>query len=266
MKKDIEVSVIMADYNTKEQDLRDAIASILNQTYSNFEFIIIDDGSANDLEKIAQDFRDKRIKVIKNPGNKGFVYSLNNAIKHSIGKYIVRMDTDDRALPTRIEHLLKFIQQHSEYAVVGSRAVEFSDGESGKILGMPGEKTKKSIMRGDTLVHPSTMFRREAIVESGCYDNFHRAEDLGLWCKLLVKGYRLYVLDEVLLEYRVNPEDYRKRQLRNRRGELQVRLMYYPKMNASLLDYLFIGKGVIAGLLSPRFVRAYRNKFVLKDK
>lgn len=264
--KEPTVSIVMSEYNTPVSDLKVAIQSMLVQTYKDFEFIIVDDGTANDLKSIVNEFNDSRVKILKNPMNMGFVHSLNNAIKYAKGKYIVRMDTDDIALPDRIEKLYSFITTHPEYAVVGSRAVEFSGKKENGVLGKSGEKTRKSIIKGDSLVHPSIIMEKSAIESVGYYKDFNRAEDLALWCELLLDGSRLYVIDDILLRYRVNPNDYRKRKLSNRKGEIKARLHYYPKLGASPIDYLYIIKSIIAGIMPVQFVQNYRNKFVLGEK
>lgn len=264
MKKNtLDISVVMAEYNTNIKDLKMSIRSILDQSFQNFEFIIVDDHGNNDLLKIVTDFRDNRIKVIKNNKNMGLVYSLNTGIRQAEGRFIVRMDTDDIALPNRIEKLYFFILAHPEYDVVSSRAIEFSGDNDFGVLGKSGEKDKKAIMRDNTLIHPSVIFRKAAVANVGFYDDYVRSEDLGLWCKLLINGSRLYTIDDILLKYRVNPSDYSKRTLKNRKGQIKVRFNYYPKMGASLVDYLFILKSIIAGILPIRFVLYYRNKFVL---
>lgn len=266
MDKEISVSVIMAEYNTNITDLLAAINSILDQTYRDFEFIIVDDGGKNDLKKIVDEFGDSRIRIIFNSGNKGFVYSLNNAIEHARGKYLVRMDTDDIALPNRIEKLVQFIKKNNEFDIVGSRATEFSDNVDHGIIGKSGEKSKYAIMRGDTMVHPSVIMRKHAIVRVGGYPDYYRSEDLALWCELLLKGSRFYVIDDVLLKYRVNLHDYKKRNLKNRRGEIQVRLHYYPKLGGGPVEYFRIIKSIVAGLMPSHFVQEYRNKYVLGRK
>ena len=97
------VSVVMPNYNTEEEYLRSAIESILNQTYSNFEFIIIDDGSTNDSVSIIESYDDERIVLIKNTENQGVTRSLNIALDHCKGDYIARMDSDDVSFPNRFE-------------------------------------------------------------------------------------------------------------------------------------------------------------------
>jgi len=262
-KKNVEVSVIMAEYNTQEENLKKAINSILIQTYDEFEFIIVNDGSKTDLEKIVKEFNDNRIKIINNNGNKGFVYSLNTAIKHAKGKYLVRMDTDDISTSDRIEKQVDFMKKHPEYAVVSSKTIEFSGSEEMGLLGESGEKKKNDILKGNTPIHAASIFLKEAIDDVGGYKDFNRAEDFVLWCELLLKNYRLYVTNDMLYYYRVDPDDYKKRTLKNRKGEIIARLKYYPLLKAHPKYYLKILKSIIAGILPKNFVRKYRKKKVL---
>ncbi len=263
MKSVIKVSVIMSEYNTDKTYLRTAIQSILDQTFKDFEFIIVDDRGKNDLAKVVKNFNDDRIRIIKNQKNMGLVYSLNKAVRLAKGEYLVRMDTDDIALPDRIEKTYEFMLAHPEYDVVGSCAVEFSGKKDLGILGKPGEKSKKSIMRGDVPVHPAVIMKKESVVSVSNYDNYQRAEDLALWCKLLLNKKRIFVLDDVLLLYRVNKDDYAKRTLKNRKDELKARITFYPKMGANLVDYLYIAKSIIAGIMPVKLVQICRSRFVL---
>lgn len=261
--KKVDVSVVMSEYNTKREYLCTAIESILNQTFKDFEFIIVDDCGENNLDEIIEKYNDKRIKIIKNDKNRGLVYSLNHGIKEAKGEYIVRMDTDDIADKKRIEKLYGYIKSHPEYAVVSSKVVEFSENKKLGILGKEGEKSKKDIMHGNILIHPSVIMRKDAIEKVGYYKDYTRAEDFVLWCDLLLAGYRLYTMNDILLKYRVNPEDYNKRKLKYRKGEIKARLEYYPKLGANIKDYLYIIKSVISGIMPIWFVRFYRKNFVL---
>ncbi len=261
----LKVSVIMAEYNTSDIYLRQAIDSVLGQTYSNFEFLIVDDSGTNHVKKVIKHYNDKRIRVIENAKNMGFTYSLNNGIKHAKGKYIVRMDTDDVIVPDRFEKLVDYIEEHPEYAAVSSRMVQFTDREELGIVGIQGEKGKREVMRGDVPIHAAAIIRKNDIEEIGLYKDYLRAEDLVLWCELLIAGKRLYMLEEVLYKYRVNPHDYKKRTIRHRKDEIKARLTYYPKLGATPGDYLKIAKSIAAGLAPIWLIRLYHNKFVLKD-
>ena len=260
------VSVIMSEYNTPLDHLMQSIESILNQTFVDFEFVIIDDSGEGRMSRIVERLDDPRIRVIENAKNMGLVYSLNRAIEESRGVYLIRMDTDDIAYPSRIEELYDFILKHPEYDVVGSRAMEFSEGSECGVLGEEGEKTKRSIMRGDSLIHPSVIMKKDSIEMVGLYADYYRAEDLALWCSLLMRGSRLYVIGSILLKYRVDIDDYRKRKLSNRKGEIRARLHYYPKLGAGPVEYLKIIRSIVAGVLPYGIVQKYRKRFVLRRR
>lgn len=126
------VTVLMAEYNTKEEELRQSIESILNQTYKNFEFIIIDDFSEDKSMQIIKSYNDDRIKIYRNDKNIGLAESLNRGIKLASTDFIIRMDTDDIALEDRIEKQVEFAVKHPEYSIVSGKANCF--GESRKIF------------------------------------------------------------------------------------------------------------------------------------
>lgn len=259
------ITVIMPEYNTNVEDLRLAIKSILDQSFTDFELIIIDDASNNDIKQITDGFDDARIRVVVNKSNRGSAYSRNKGIMEARGVFIALMDSDDISSPQRIEKLYKYLLNHPEVDVVGSRAVEFSGISEYGVIGQAGQKTKKSLIKGDVINHGSAIIRKSALTSVRYSDEFRRAQDYVLWCDLVLQGSHLQVVDEVLYRYRVNPEDYSKRKLSNRKYEIKARVMYYPKLGASVLDYRFILKSIVAGLLPAKLSRAYRNTFVLTN-
>ena len=258
------ISVIMSEYNTPPNYLRASIESILNQTFKDIEIIIVDDCGKNDLDSITEEYKDKRIKVIKNNKNIGLVESLNKAITASKADILARMDTDDVADENRLEEQYNFMISHEEYSVVGTLANEFSKNSTTGVLGKPGEKTAKSLAYGDSIIHPSAMMRKKDIQSVGGYKNYKRAEDLSLWFELVMKGFRLFVIDRVLLNYRVNEEDYSKRKLKTRGGEIKARLHYYRLTKAPVLAYLVIIKSIASSILPTRIVAFFRRKIILK--
>lgn len=259
------VSVLMCEYNTPKDHLERAIESILSQTFKDFELIIVNDASKNNLEKITDKYQDKRIRIVNNKKNLGFVESLNIGLGVAKGKYIVRMDSDDITMKSRISKLYAYIENHPEYSVVGTRAVIFSGSKNEGFLGKPGEKTKRSIMRGDIIIHASAIMKKQDIISVGGYRSYKRAEDLALWCELLIMGYRLYAINDVLYKYRVDLQDYNKRKLRYRGGELKARINYYPKLGATPFDYLFIIKSILAGI-TPNIVMRYYHRYLKLDR
>ena len=258
------ISVIMSEYNTPPDYLRASIESILSQTFKDIEIIIVDDCGKNDLDSITEEYKDKRIRVIKNNKNIGLVESLNKAITASKADILARMDTDDIADENRLEEQYNFMINHEEYSVVGTLANEFSKNSTTGVLGKPGEKTAKSLAYGDSIIHPSVMMRKKDIQSVGGYKNYKRAEDLSLWFGLVMKGFRLFVIDRVLLNYRVNEEDYSKRKFKTRGGEIKARLHYYHLTKAPVLAYLVIIKSIVSSILPTRIVAFFRRKIILK--
>ena len=114
------VSVIMSNYNTDIKQLDTAVNSILNQTFSDFEFIIVDDCSTDDSLEYLRKLDDKRIVLLENETNMGLTKSLNIALENARGKYIVRMDSDDISLPNRIERQVEFMQSHQNVIAAGT--------------------------------------------------------------------------------------------------------------------------------------------------
>lgn len=254
----------MSEYNTPPDYLRASIESILSQTFKDIEIIIVDDCGKNDLDSITEEYKDKRIRVIKNNKNIGLVESLNKAITASKADILARMDTDDIADENRLEKQYNFMIDHDEYSVVGTLANEFSKNSTMGVLGKPGEKTAKSLAYGDSIIHPSVMMRKKDIQSVGGYKNYKRAEDLSLWFELVMKGFRLFVIDRVLLNYRVNEEDYSKRKFKTRGGEIKARLHYYHLTKAPVLAYLVIIKSIVSSILPTRIVAFFRRKIILK--
>ena len=258
------ISVIMSEYNTPPDYLRASIESILSQTFKDIEIIIVDDCGKNDLDSITEEYKDKRIRVIKNNKNIGLVESLNKAIAVSKADILARMDTDDIADENRLEEQYNFMINHEEYSVIGTLANEFSKNSTTGVLGKPGEKTAKSLAYGDSIIHPSVMMRKKDIQSVGGYKNYKRAEDLSLWFELVMKGFRLFVIDRVLLNYRVNEEDYSKRKFKTHGGEIKARLHYYHLTKAPVLAYLVIIKSIVSSILPTRIVAFFRRKIILK--
>lgn len=197
-----EITVLMAVYNG-EAYLREAIESILDQTFRDFELIIIDDGSTDTSAAIIQNFADQRVKFVKNDTNIGLGASLNRGIELARGTYIARMDADDISLPYRLERQLYFMDKHSEVDVCGSW-VESFEGDVKVVWEAPitdGE-IKASLLFSPALYHPTVMFRQTKGPFHYNEDHFF-AQDFELWCR--ISPYCTFAnIDEVLLRYRLH--------------------------------------------------------------
>ncbi|WP_313356473.1 glycosyltransferase [Microbacterium sp.] len=250
----------MAEYNTDPSHLWQAINSLAGQTFTDFELLIVDDGGRNDLKRIVREFPNIRIRIIGDGTNRGFTGALNYGLATIETEYLARMDTDDWAESNYLERLWISVQEFPEFDVISACAREFSEDQSSMILGVPGEKTRRDIMRGSTPIHPASIMRREAINLVGGYPDYKRAEDLALWCELILAGRRLYMIPDVLLNYRVNRQDFQKRRLRHRAGEIRARLYYYPLMGARPREYLKVLKSIVSGALPIDLVRLIRKR------
>lgn len=201
----MKLSVILAVSNG-EKFIKSAIESILEQTFTDFEFIIVDDASTDATPAILEDLEDKRLQIVINKKKKGLTASLNLGLKLAQGEYIARMDADDIALPNRFDQQIEVLEKQQDLALVGTGA-ELID-EEGKTIGrkhFPASFAviKRVIMRFNPFIHPSVMIRRKVIEQIGGYDeSLDGAEDYDLFLRI-VKDYKAINLPEVLLKYRI---------------------------------------------------------------
>lgn len=261
MEKDLEVSVIMAEYNTDENLLLEAIHSILNQTYKNFEFIIIDDCGKNDVSKIVESINDDRIVVYKNEKNMGLVYSLNKAVNLAKGKYIVRMDTDDFSYKDRLEKQVKFIKEHEEYSIVSMNADIYN---GTKIVGTTksyGPVYRKHLLKGTPYIHPTVIIRKEAVLKCGGYPDYKRCEDYALWIEMFCRNYKGYIMNDVGIRYTLRPTDYNKRTLSTRKGTFRLLKGQYYKLKPRFYNYMYMySKTFLSGIIPKKMMILYHNR------
>ena len=190
-----------------EKYIQEAIKSVLNQTYSNFEFIIINDGSKDNSLEIIKRFlvKDSRIILIDRE-NKGLVASLNEGILKSNGDFIVRMDADDICLPNRFRDQLDFMKKNPNIGVCGSWVELFGEGFKSKIWKIPcnSERLKAELLFSSCFAHPSVIIRKKILLDNNIlYDeSYIHAEDFELWTRLSdVTNFGN--INKVLLKYRV---------------------------------------------------------------
>lgn len=219
------VSVVMSVYNGQKY-LSEAIESILNQTYTNFEFIIIDDGSTDNSLEIVQKYakEDDRIRVIVNEKNIGLAKSLNKGIALARGEYIARMDADDVSLPERFEKQVSFFKSNSNVGLLGTNIKVFSQVDhrlhTHRSYPLDDLDIRWFMFFSPPFCHPTVMFRHSLVhkVEFFYSDHFLTAQDYELWSRLLLHTSSSN-LKEALLIYRIHDnqttESKRKSQLEN---------------------------------------------------
>lgn len=194
------ISVVMATYNG-ERFISEAIDSILNQSFTNYEFIIVNDGSTDTTEKIIQLYKDSRIVYINKDTNTGIADSLNIGIAAATGTYIARMDDDDVSMPQRFEKQLEVFNKNIDLIFCAS-AVSNKDG---KCLSTP-EKHEDILLKlifSNPIFHPTVLIKRKYLLEELYNLKAVPSEDYDLWSRLIFKG-QFYQIQEPLLYCRIH--------------------------------------------------------------
>lgn len=197
------VSVLMPVYNA-ERFLREAIDSILSQTFTDFELIIVNDGSTDKSEKIMREYSDPRIKYFKNEVNRGLIETRNTLINKAAGEYISFLDSDDVSVPDRLAIQTHFLDTNPDYAMCGSLGIMI-DGDGNRIKNMNlscnWEEIKSTLLFTSTFIQSSITIRRNVLLENPYDGHFPVAEDYELWSRLSTK-HKLKNIPLYLTKYR----------------------------------------------------------------
>ena len=203
------ISIIMSTYKEEETLLRESIESILNQTFKDFEFIIILDYPDNNLhKKIIEEYSkiDNRIRFFVNEKNLGLTGSLNRGLSLAKGEYIARMDADDISLPYRLERQLEYIKKNQYDLIGGITQMIDEDGNSiYSIQKVPTDfnKIKKALRYGQCIAHPTWLGRKEVFDYLNGYRNIPLCEDFDFTLRVVLNGFKISNLNETVLKYRM---------------------------------------------------------------
>ena len=203
------ISIIMSTYKEEENLLRESIESLLNQTYKDFEFIIILDFPDNNLHKrIIEEYSkiDNRIRFFVNEKNLGLTGSLNRGLSLAKGEYIARMDADDISLPYRLERQLEYIKKNQYDLIGGITQMIDEDGNSiYSIQKVPTDfnKIKKALRYGQCIAHPTWLGKKEVFDCLNGYRNIPLCEDFDFTLRVVLNGFKISNLNETVLKYRM---------------------------------------------------------------
>lgn len=256
--QEVFVSILMSVYNGA-QTLRKAIDSIIDQTYTNFEFIICDDASTDETWKILQEYKDKdsRIHIFQNPINKGLAASLNACLTQAVGNYIARQDADDISKPERLEHTLKFLIEN-ECPYVGCGVFVFDETGVWNRRMFPQKISCHMIAKCNPFFHPTMIFQRNAILAVNGYRSVtetRRVEDYDLVMRLAAKGIIGENLQEYLYYVYEPPEAYFRHTRITRLYEIKVKWYGLHKMKAPLWDYIYLLRPLIMCFVPFRMIK-----------
>ena len=198
------ISVMMCAYNA-EAYIHDAITSVLEQSFKDFEFIIVDDGSTDNTIQIIRSFSDKRLRVIRCQHD--YIASLNKGLRACCGDYIARIDADDMMMPHRLKTQLEVMRKNPQLAASFSWGTTFGLTEE-----TIGNHTKGLIehaffwlLTGNYLIHPTAMLRTGFLRQNRIhYKRYPYAEDYKLWCDITRLGGQIYMIPEPLMKYRMS--------------------------------------------------------------
>ena len=265
------VSVIMPVYNTK-QWVWEAIESILNQTFKDFEFIIVDDCSRDWSYEICEEYakKDKRIRLYKNNHNKGISYTRNKLIRLALSDFIATQDSDDISLKDRLELEYFFLINNSNYSVVWWNC-EIIDEKWKRIwLRRYSDNISNTILKKSPIANPTSMYRKSHFYEVWWYTNNRKldgTEDYDLWLNFYLHWYWIKNLQKILLEYRI-----REWQTKSNIKKILKNTIYLQKkyiklgVKSSISDKLYILCEHILLLLPNRFINYLFKKITYKEK
>lgn len=251
------VSVIMGIYNSKNKEyLTKSINSVLNQTFSDFEFIICNDGSTNDCEKWAKEIckADRRVIFIKNKENKGLAHTLNKCLKIANGKYIARMDDDDCNDLERFRRQVEILDNNNNVDVVNCNSYIFDNNGVWGELRYNSKITKEDFLYNNPIVHPSVMVRKTAYEMVNGYRDIKktiRVEDYDLFMRMQEKGIHMVTIQEPLFLYREDKDTKSRRKFRYRVNECKVRKEHFKKLGLlnQKKNYIYVIKPLFANLI-----------------
>ena len=232
MNKTPEISLIMSVYNGEDY-LSEAIESVLNQTFTDFELIVINDCSTDKTEEILKGFEklDERVKVHTNEVNLRLPSSLNKAISYAQGKYIARMDADDICLPERLEKQYNFMENNPKVALSSCRFMTLKNGlvSSGGCGGKSdNESVKALLLVTNPILHPGIIAKTDAIRSLGYDKNFTCTEDMELWTRFVMAGYDVEIMSEYLMIYRLHDKQITETTLEKQHKEvIAIQKNYY---------------------------------------
>ena len=224
----------MPVYKTNVGYLTEAITSVLNQTFTDFELVLLDDCPEDDREKVVKSLTDKRIKYFKNEKNLGITRSRNKLIDLAQGEYLAVMDHDDMALPDRFAEQVKVLDTHAKIGVVGCWMEQFP---RKKISRYPqsNRDIEYHLMRGCAIPHTGAMIRKSALGDIRYDEKFSPAEDWGLWCALLGKT-QFHNVPKVLMKYRWYRDNTTHRQAEKMAQATRKLRSLVRKMHPDILD------------------------------
>lgn len=258
-----QVTVLMSVYNGLPY-LRQAIASIIDQTFAEFEFLIIDDGSTDGSREVLKAWadRDERIRLIFHKENWGLGYSLNEGVRAASAPWIARMDDDDISLPDRLERQVAYLDEHTDVDILSGWAIDCNaDDKPLRLRQVP--VSHEEILRliwTIPMIHPAVIFRREAILDVGSYSaELRRRQDYDLWFRCAAEGLRFANLPEPLIYYRFTDNYYNKNDLDTALDQVKIGWRGCRLVGAGPIAYIGVLAPLVRALLPQQLSKGLQK-------
>lgn len=267
------LSVLLSVYNKETpSNLKEALNSIINQTYKASEYVIVKDGPLNSsLEMVLDNFynNNTNVKIVSLPINQGLGKALNKGLAYCSCNLVARMDTDDIAKPNRFEEQIKIFEKNPEIDVCSSWIEEFKDTPNNIISIKKLPENHEDIIRYAKhrcpINHPSVMFKKEIVLRVGGYEGF--PEDYYLWVKMLMNGAKFYNIQKSLLYFRFSDNVIKRRGgIKYAINDFKSQMKFYQIGFISIYTFLYNIIIRITIRLTPNFVRLYFYKNILRKK
>lgn len=267
---DPKISVIMGIYQSKNKDMvRKAIQSIIDQTFTEWEFVICDDGSPDDTwEFLNQEYgEDERFVLVRNEQNGGLRVALNSCLKAARADYVVRQDADDYSRPDRLQVLFDYMMANPAVDVTGTAMMSFDEKrEYGIIHPRKLEPQKMDFLRGTVVAHASTIMKKSSLNAVGGYRvswETTRCEDTDLYMRMCANGASFRNIDDSLYYVRQDRDSVARRKYINRVKEAVVKFKGFMWLHMPIYAYVFVLKPLIVGLIPGKLLLKIKRFFMM---
>lgn len=270
MRRKPKISVIMGIYQSKDKEMvAYAIQSIIDQTFTDWEFVICDDGSPDDTwEFLTKNYgQNEQFVLVRNQTNGGLRVALNTCLKAASADYVVRMDADDYSRPDRLEILYETVMKNPDVDVIGTAMVSFDEkGEHGVIHPRKLEPVKMDFLFGSVVAHASSIMKKESLMKIDGYRvswETTRCEDTDLYMRLYANGAKFMNIDIPLYYVRQDRDSVARRKYINRVKEAVVKFKGFQALHMPIYCYIFVLKPLIVGLIPGRLLLKIK-RFLMK--
>ena len=267
---DPKISVIMGIYQSKNKDMvRKAIQSIIDQTFTEWEFVICDDGSPDDTwEFLNKEYgKDERFVLVRNEQNGGLRVALNTCLKAASADYVVRQAADDYSREDRLQILYDYVVQHPTIDVVGTAMVSFDEnGSFGVIHPRKENPVKMDFLYGSVVAHATTIMKKNSLNNVNGYRvswETTRCEDTDLYMRMCANGAIFHNIDDGLYYVRQDRDSVARRKYINRVKEAVVKFKGFQALHMPIYCYIFVLKPLIVGLIPGRLLLKIK-RFLMK--